>query len=101
MLYVNDVLLCEDKRIWSDIMENLIKTFETTTCKLEYLVALEIEHNHDGLIFIHSQTYRKKVLKKFYLEDCNPVILPADPNVILSSFLSENDIFVSIYGSYF
>ena len=86
VLYVDDVLLlCEDKEILDHIMENMNKNFEATICKSGCFVGIEIDQNKDGSIFIHSQAYIKKILKQFNLEQCNPVSVPADPNVILST----------------
>lgn len=88
ILYVDDILLlCEDEGTLNDIMKVINKNFEATICKSGSFVGMEIDQNKDGSIFIHSQAYIKKILRQFNLDSCNPVNVPADPNVILSSEL--------------
>ncbi|GBO04460.1 Retrovirus-related Pol polyprotein from transposon TNT 1-94 [Araneus ventricosus] len=46
---------------------------------------MEIDYRQDGTIFLHSESYIKRILKRFNLDGANTYTIPADPGTILSS----------------
>ena len=58
--------------------------------ELHYSLGLEFERNKEaGSITMNQKNYIEKVLKRFIMEECNPVITPFDANSILSKLAGE------------
>lgn len=86
ILYVDDALLfCEEKEILIEIVNDFKIKFEATICETGCFVGMEIDYKADGTIMLHSESYVKRILKRFYLDDASPNTTPADPGTILSS----------------
>lgn len=47
---------------------------------------MQIQISSDGSIFINQEAYASRVLRKFRMEDCQAVVVPSDPNQVLSNF---------------
>ncbi|CAM8989423.1 unnamed protein product [Rhodiola kirilowii] len=50
--------------------------------KMHYFLGIEVVQSAAG-IFITQKKYTKEVLKKFEMEDCNSVAIPAEPRLRL------------------
>ncbi|GBM60262.1 Retrovirus-related Pol polyprotein from transposon TNT 1-94 [Araneus ventricosus] len=86
ILYVDDALIfCEERKVLLEIIDDLRKRFEATICDTGCFVGMEIDYRQDGTIFLHSESYIKRILKRFNLDGANPHTIPADPGTILSS----------------
>ncbi|GBN33538.1 hypothetical protein AVEN_133604-1 [Araneus ventricosus] len=86
MLYVADALIfCEGRKVLLEIIDGIRKKFEATICDTGFFVGMEIDYRQDGTIFLHSENYIKRILKRFNLYVANPYTIPAEPGTILSS----------------
>lgn len=67
------------------------KEFQTTACKLQYFLGLEIQLQEDGSTFIHQAAYVKRLLNKFGMDDCHPVSTPLDRHFQMSPLSHSNE----------
>lgn len=90
-IHVDDgLIVSDDNQCIERALTHLQAHFEITSMKVGCFLGLEIEQRPDGSIFIHQSAYARRVLKRFNMDGCNPVMTPSDPNQVLHNF-SESE----------
>lgn len=85
-IFVDDGIIAgKDDQSIDCIIEYLQENFEVKVIEVGCFLGLEIDRLSDGSIFVHQTAYANRILRKFHMENCNPVTVPADPNQTLSS----------------
>ncbi|KAK2991758.1 hypothetical protein RJ640_015492 [Escallonia rubra] len=89
--------------MFDDFKKEMAKEFEMTDIGLmSYYLGIEVKQIDDG-IFISQEAYAKEVLKKFNMENCNPISIPIEVENKLSRHIKEGPIdrtlFRSLVGS--
>nr|KYP73058.1 Retrovirus-related Pol polyprotein from transposon TNT 1-94 [Cajanus cajan] len=86
-LYVDDLIFTgSNAKLIKEFKEIMMKEFEMTDLGLmKYFLGLEVKQSNEG-IFISQERYALEILKKFKMEDCNPVSTPMEPGTKLSKF---------------
>ncbi|KAE8681376.1 hypothetical protein F3Y22_tig00111330pilonHSYRG00435 [Hibiscus syriacus] len=87
-------------KIKDDVM---MKEFEMTDMRLmAYYLGIEVKQKKDG-IFISQESYAKEILKKFKMENCNPISTPTEYGIKMSKHEEGESIdptfFKSLVGS--
>lgn len=84
-IFVDDgIIVGRDDASIDSIIKYLQANFEVKVIDVGCFLGLEINQQSDGSIFVHQTAYANRVLRKFEMENCNPVSVPADPSQILS-----------------
>ena len=84
-LYVDDGLLCSQSKAAISKIENCLSNrFQVRFGDAESFVGMEIESSPIG-IKIHQSSYIKRLLERFKMVDCKPVLTPGDSYQKLSS----------------
>ncbi|KAH9669728.1 hypothetical protein KPL70_021911 [Citrus sinensis] len=103
-LYVDDLIFTgSNPSLFEEFKRVMIKEFEMTDIGLmAYYLGIEIKHKEEG-IFISQESYAKETLKRFKMNDCNPISTPVECGVKLSKHDEGEDIdptfFKSLVGS--
>nr|KYP69546.1 Retrovirus-related Pol polyprotein from transposon TNT 1-94 [Cajanus cajan] len=86
-LYVDDLIFTgSNAKLIKEFKEIMMKEFEMTDLGLmKYFLGLEVKQSNEG-IFISQERYALEILKKFKMEDCNPVSTPMEPGTKISKF---------------
>ena len=59
--------------MFEDFKKAMMKEFKMTDIGLmAYYLGIEVKQKEDG-IFISQESYTKEILKKFKMDDCNPI----------------------------
>ncbi|KAM3964295.1 uncharacterized protein ACR2FA_001787 [Aphomia sociella] len=75
-LYVDDGLVAaSNKTLIDNFLKDLKTKFSITTKPVSYFLGIEIKVREDG-IKIHQKSYVNKILRRFGMESCRPVITP-------------------------
>jgi transposase InsO family protein len=79
LLYVDDVILAgNNDQMMESVKSSLMSRFR---CKdlgvLSYFVGIKVTHTDNG-IFLSNEMYLKGVLKRFEMENCNPISTPLE-----------------------
>ena len=84
-LYVDDLIFTgNNPSFFEEFKKAMAKEFEMTDIGLmAYYLGIEVKQNEDG-IFISQESYAREILKKFKLDDCNPISTPVECGVKLS-----------------
>ncbi|KAJ3676856.1 hypothetical protein LUZ60_002580 [Juncus effusus] len=99
-LYVDD-LICtgNNHHIIDDFKKAMAREFEMTDLGLmSYFLGLEVKQSNDG-IFISQEVYAKEILRRFKMEDCNPINTPVESGIKLSHFDEDKTIDAKLYKS--
>ena len=73
---MDDLFLTRDERLIGDCKSNLSVEFEMKDLGLmHYFLGLEV-FERDGCFFIGQGKYAVEILKRFRMEDCNPMAIP-------------------------
>ena len=76
VLYVDDLFLTGSSRLIKDYKENLATEFDMKDLGLmHYFLGLEV-WQQKGEIFLGQGRYTTKILKRFQMEDCRPMMTP-------------------------
>ena len=99
-LYVDDLIFMGNN---NDMIEEFKGTmrreFEMTDLGLmKFFLGLEVRQKETG-IFVSHETYAKEILKKYKMENCNPVSIPMEPCAKLSKFDAGERVDASRYRS--
>lgn len=90
-IYVDDGLIFADSQECIDrLIEHLQAKFEIKAMNVGCFVGMQIQVKNDGSIFINQEAYTSKVLRKFRIENGQTVVVPSDPNQVLSNFEEAN-----------
>ena len=84
-LYVDDLIFTgSNSSMFEELKKDMAKEFEMTDIGLmSYYLGIEVKQEDKG-IFITQEGYAKEVLKKFKMDDSNPVSTPIECGVKLS-----------------
>ena len=84
-LYVDDVIFTvSNLKMIGDFKHIMMKEFEMTDLGLmSYFLGIEVIQGDDG-IFIHQRKFVDEFLKKFKMEDSNPVKTPIETGIKLT-----------------
>ncbi|KAK2980783.1 hypothetical protein RJ640_009568 [Escallonia rubra] len=90
-------------KMFDDFKKEMAKEFEMTDIGLmSYYLGIEVKQRDDGN-FISQEAYAKEVLKRFNMENCNPISIPIEVEYKLSRHVKEGPIdrtlFRSLVGS--
>jgi Reverse transcriptase (RNA-dependent DNA polymerase) len=99
-LYVDDLIFTGNNR---DMIEKfkleMTKEFEITDLGLmSYFLGLEVRQENSG-IFISQEAYAKEILKKFKMDECNPVNTPVESGMKLSRYDEGKTVDATLYRS--
>ncbi|KAK6117412.1 hypothetical protein DH2020_048868 [Rehmannia glutinosa] len=77
--YVDDLIFTGNNiGLFQEFKKTMIKEFEMTDIGLmAHYLGIEIKQKDDG-IFISHEGYTKEILKKFKMDDCNPINTPVE-----------------------
>jgi hypothetical protein len=84
-LYVDDLIFTgNDEGMFSTFKQSMMNKFEMTDLgKMKYFLGIEVTQSAGG-IFICQKKYAREVLKRFRMDDCNPVQVPIIPGTKLT-----------------
>ncbi|CAL1389348.1 unnamed protein product [Linum trigynum] len=84
-LHVDDLVFTgNDPQMFEEFKKTMVREFEMTDIGLmSYYLGIEVTQKEEG-IFISQGGFAKEVLKKFKMENCNPVSTPAECGLKLS-----------------
>ena len=101
------VALYVDDLIFSGNYDEMIEEFESTMTRefemidlglLKFFLRLEVKQGETG-IFVSQEKYAKEILKKYKMENCNPVSTPMEPSAKLSKYDEEERVDANRYES--
>ena len=85
-IYIDDGLIsATNQSSIKKLLAELRKEFEITSNGINTYLGLQIERLADGSIFLRQETYTKKILQRFRMENANAVAIPAEPSTIRGS----------------
>jgi Reverse transcriptase (RNA-dependent DNA polymerase) len=99
-LYVDDLIFMGNNR---DMIEKfkleMTKECEMTDLGLmSYFLGLEVRQKKFG-IFVSQEAYANKILKKFKMDECNPVNTPVESGTKLSRYDEGKTVDATLYRS--
>ncbi len=86
LLYVDDLLIAGTSQgVIQELKTQLNKRFEMSDLgEVSHLLGMHITRDRQRkMLFINQKAYISKALERFGLSDCNPTIIPMDPNTKL------------------
>ena len=88
-LYVDDLIFTSNNsRMIEDLKKSMTQEFEMTNLGLmSYFFGIEVFQGTNG-IFIYQKRYAMELLKRFHMQDCNPVKTPIE---VGTKFSKEGD----------
>ena len=97
-LYVDDLIYTgNDECMFIKFKESMMNEFEMTDLgKMRYFLGIEVLQQVDG-IFICQKRYAQEVLKRFKMENCNPVHNPIVPGTKLSKDVTGEKVDSTFY----
>lgn len=97
-IYVDDITLFGPQNEFMDQTVSLLKTeFKVKDMgSLQWLLGIQIDYTKAG-ITLSQPSFITQILARFGMSDCNPVVLPIDPNQHLSRESAGNPIEPSTY----
>ena len=85
-IYIDDGLIsATNQSSIKKLLAELRKEFEITSNGINTYLGLQIKRLADGFIFLHQETYIKKILQRFRMENANAIVIPAEPSTIRGS----------------
>ena len=92
IIYVDDGLACSNRpKVFEAILEHLRKKFQVRTLPPNRFVGLDITRKReDRTLSINQPYFVRRILKRYNMEDCNQVSIPADPNNKVTAKMSPN-----------
>jgi hypothetical protein len=105
VLFVDDCLILSNhSSTLSEIIDFLGKDFEVRSLPADRFIGVDIERNHtQQTIDLSQPEYKKNILERFGITQCNPVTFLADPCVKLSPLMcprTEEEKVPMVYGSF-
>jgi Reverse transcriptase (RNA-dependent DNA polymerase) len=99
-LYVDDLIFMgNNSRMMEEFKRAMMKEFEMTDLGLmKYFLGLEV-NQHEKDIFISQETYAKEILKRFGMENCNPIATPMELGTKLSRYDEGDEVDANLYRS--
>ncbi|MCF8701902.1 DDE-type integrase/transposase/recombinase, partial [Corynebacterium sp. MC-10] len=99
-LYVDDLIFAgNNQRMIDEFKQSMAKVFEMTDIGLmAYYLGIEVKQLEDG-IFISQEGYAKEIIKKFKMDDCNPVNTPVECGIKLSKHDEDEKVDTTMFKS--
>ncbi|KAL5820672.1 hypothetical protein ACOSQ3_022554 [Xanthoceras sorbifolium] len=99
-LYVDDLIFTDNNlSLIEEFKKTITKEFEMTDIRLmAYYLGIEVKLKEKG-IFISQENYVKEILKKFKMDDCNPINTLVECGVKLSKHDKGKSIDPTFYKS--
>ncbi|KAJ3686893.1 hypothetical protein LUZ61_016057 [Rhynchospora tenuis] len=99
-LYVDDLIFMgNNEKMTKEFKEVMTREFEMTDLGLmKYFLGLEVRQENAG-IFVSQEAYAKEILKKYKMDECNPVSTPMELGAKLSKFEGGDRVDASKYRS--
>ncbi|KAJ3689816.1 hypothetical protein LUZ61_018980 [Rhynchospora tenuis] len=99
-LYVDDLIFMgNNEKMIKEFKEVMTREFEMTDLGLmKYFLGLEVRQENAG-IFVSQEAYAKEILKKYKMDECNPVSTPMELGAKLSKFEGGDRVDASKYQS--
>ena len=93
-IYVDDLLIVgPNMNDINALKQTLHSEFEMTDLgEAHWILGIEIQRNKDCEILINQKLYANTILKRFQMEDCNPVQTPLDTSVVLIKSQDDEEI---------
>lgn len=89
-IYIDDGLVAVSQKLIDKLLEELKTEFDITSSEPNTYFGLQIKHLTDGSIFVHQETYCRKILAQFRMEKTNTIANPTDPYHQMCSEMHEN-----------
>ena len=84
-IYIDDgLIVSQNHELIDKLLDGLKTEFEITHNDANLFLGMQIKRSSDGSIFLHQETYAKRILERCRLAEANPVTIPADPHQELS-----------------
>ncbi|XP_026400076.1 uncharacterized protein LOC113295966 [Papaver somniferum] len=86
-LYVDDLIFTSNSSdMINKFREDMVKEFEMTDLGLmPYFLVIEVQQTERG-IFINQQRYADRILKRFKMDNCNPILTPVQERLKLKKY---------------
>jgi Reverse transcriptase (RNA-dependent DNA polymerase) len=99
-LYVDDLIFMgNSSRMVKEFKGAMMKEFEMTDLRLmKYFLGLEVKQ-HEKNIFVSQEAYAKEILKRFVMENCNPIVTPMELGTKLSRYDEGDEVDTNLYRS--
>lgn len=99
-LYVDDLIFMGSSgRLVQEFKKAMKAEFEMTDLGvMKYFLGLEVTQDEQGS-FVCQEAYAKEILKRFKMEDCNPVAIPMEIGSKLSRFDEGEKVDAELYRS--
>ncbi|KAJ0566009.1 putative RNA-directed DNA polymerase [Helianthus annuus] len=99
-LYVDDLIYAgSDKMICDTFKESMKREFDMTDLgKMKYFLGVEISQTEEA-IEVSQEKYAKEVVKRFGMEEANPVHVPMVPGAVLTKLGSGEEVDETLYKS--
>ena len=99
-LYVDDLIFTgNNPNTFEEFKKAMTREFEMTDIGLmAYYLGVEVKQREDG-IFISQEGYAKEILKKFKMDDCNPISTPVECGIKLSKYDEAEKVDVTLFRS--
>lgn len=90
IIYVDDGLACSNRpNILAAILDYLREHFQVRSIPPNRFVGLDISRDRSNrTLFINQPDFIHRILKKYNMENCNPVSVPSDPNNRVTAMMS-------------
>eukprot|EP00253_Pinus_taeda_P009072 PITA_09072 len=96
-LYVDDLFLIGSYRLIGDCKKNLATEFDLKDLgRMHYFLRLEV-WQQNGEIFLGQGRYATKILKRFKMEDCRPMLTPMITNWKKIDASKDKDVDPTLY----
>lgn len=84
-IYVDDMILATNDTVWmNDIKKQLGSKFEMKDMgKISTCLGIEFSRDCENRVYLSQKSYIDKVLERFGMSECKPVVTPIDVNVKL------------------
>ncbi|KAJ1691007.1 hypothetical protein LUZ63_015162 [Rhynchospora breviuscula] len=99
-LYVDDLIFMgNDEKMIKEFKEVMTREFEMTDLGLmKYFLGLEVRQEKTWIL-VSQEAYAKEILKKYKMDECNPISTPMELGAKLSKFEGGDRVDASKYRS--
>ena len=93
IIWVDDGLICSNNNdAIFEIINYLSKNFEMRSSEANHFVGLSIHRNRkEKFVYVSQPDYSSKIIRCFYMDQCNPTNLPVTPGLYLSKLETEKE----------
>lgn len=94
-IYVDDIILATNDDVWlCDVKKQLSYAFEMKDMgRINHCLGIEFTRDEDDRVYLNQSVYLEKVLDRFGMSECKPIMTPMDVNMRLEKPKSmKNDV---------